>query len=138
MEYSQDNIKAIEFLYRRVDIEDVVSAHERAIEAAKDLRFDKFIITATTPFSKDDCRDLLRDAPAVLRSYVPEFERVFTAKGWTMFPSLSRVYVNDRARKKLGWEPKYNFEDVLERVSAGKGVLSDVAAVVGIKGYHRS
>ncbi|MCX6124375.1 MAG: NAD(P)-dependent oxidoreductase [Proteobacteria bacterium] len=137
--YSQDNIKAIEFLNRRVDIEDVVTAHELAIERAADLKFDKFIISATSPFAKEDCSSLLKDAPSVLRTYHPDYEQVFDRQGWKMFPSLGRVYVNQRAREKLGWEPKYNFGDVLRRLrlKADQRVLSDLALQIGAKGYHR-
>jgi len=26
-----------------------------------------------------------------------------------MFPQIDRVYVNEKARKELGWKPKYDF-----------------------------
>ncbi len=135
--YSQDNIKAIEFLNRRVDITDVVSAHELAIEAAKELRFDKFIVSATTPFAEGDLESLPTDAPAVLKDSFPDYDVVFSSLGWKMFQSLGRVYVNQRAREKLGWEPRHNFAEVLERVQGGLSPLSDLASVIGEKGYHR-
>ena len=135
-EFSQDNLKAIEFLNRRVDIEDVVSAHERAIERATEIRFDKFIITATTPFTPKDCRDLLKDAPAVLKNYYPDYEDIFAHRGWKMFSKLGRVYVNRHAREKLGWEPKYNFGEILRRLERNENVLSNLALQIGIKGYH--
>jgi nucleoside-diphosphate-sugar epimerase len=132
-DYSQDNIKAIEFLSRRVDIEDVVKAHELAIERAKDLKFDKFIISATSPFTQDDCSLLLTNAISVLRHYHSEYEEIFARKKWKMFSSLDRVYANQRARDKLGWEPKYNFSYILERLKAGKNVLSSLAYEIGAK-----
>ncbi len=49
-EYSGANAKANELLYRRVDIEDVVSAHLLAAERAAAIGFRKYIISATTPF----------------------------------------------------------------------------------------
>src|SRR5579871_2185066 len=49
--YADDNLKVNEFLYRRVDIEDVVSAHLLAAERAPALGFRRYIISATTPFS---------------------------------------------------------------------------------------
>src|SRR5882672_1010118 len=52
--FSEANLKANEFLYRRVDTEDVVSAHVLAMERAAALGFEKFIITATTPFTRED------------------------------------------------------------------------------------
>ena len=50
------NVKANEFLHRRVDIEDVVSAHLLAIDHAPS-GFAKYIISATTPFSRDERRN---------------------------------------------------------------------------------
>jgi len=38
-------------LYRRVDLEDVVSAHLLAIEKAPSIGFDRYIISATTPYT---------------------------------------------------------------------------------------
>ena len=53
-----------------------------------------------------------------------------------MFPSIDRVYVNDKARAELGWRPRYNFSDALERLQAGERPLSDLAYEIGAKGYH--
>jgi nucleoside-diphosphate-sugar epimerase len=64
------NLKVNELLYRRVDVEDVVSALLLAIEKAPALGFGRFIITATTPFTRDDAGELGVDAPAVLRRCV--------------------------------------------------------------------
>src|SRR5215212_1126018 len=46
--YADPNVKTNEFLARRVDIEDVVSAHLAAAERAPRLGFGKYIISATT------------------------------------------------------------------------------------------
>ena len=136
--FEEANLKTNEFLYRRVDVEDVVSAHLLAMEKAPALGFGKFIITATTPFAREDARELGVDAPAVLRRRVPEFEAIFASKGWTMLPTLDRVYDNERARTLLGWTPKHDFQSVLRRVSSGGDPLSDLAQQIGAKGYHRS
>ena len=133
--FARDNAQANEFLNRRVDIEDVVSAHLLAAENAPEIGFSKYIITATTPFSRNDLAEL-RNAPGeVLKSYV-DFEDIYQARGWQMQPEMDRVYVNAKARAELGWQPKHNFEDVLKRVSNGGPVLSDLAREVGVKGYH--
>ncbi len=44
------NAQANELLYRRVDIEDIVSAHFLAMEKAPEIGFGRYIISATTPF----------------------------------------------------------------------------------------
>jgi UDP-glucose 4-epimerase len=43
--YSDDNVKANEYLYRRVDIEDVVTAHLLAWQRALAIGFRKYIIS---------------------------------------------------------------------------------------------
>ena len=58
--YADANSKANEFLYRRIDIEDVVGAHLLAAEHAPSVGFAKYIISATTPFSRDDVSELRR------------------------------------------------------------------------------
>jgi nucleoside-diphosphate-sugar epimerase len=135
--FDQDNVKANEFLYRRVDIEDVVDAHLLAIERAAQLRFGRYIISATSPFSRDDLAELRRDAPAVLRRVVPEHEPIYRARHWRMAPSIDRVYVNERAREQLGWRPKYDFRAVLARLANGDALQSPLARLIGRKGYHR-
>jgi UDP-glucose 4-epimerase len=57
--YTDANIKTNELLYRRVDIEDVVSAHLLAADHAPSAGFAKYIISATTPFSCHDFRALI-------------------------------------------------------------------------------
>jgi UDP-glucose 4-epimerase len=65
--YGDANLKVNELLYRRVDLEDVVSAHRRALERAPAIGFGRFVVSATTPFSPDDLAQLRVDAPAVVR-----------------------------------------------------------------------
>ena len=53
-----------------------------------------------------------------------------------MYPSIERVYVNDRARRRLDWRPKYDFAHVLACLREGRGFRSPLARTVGSKGYH--
>ncbi len=134
--YDDGNIKANEFLYRRVDLEDVVSAHLLAIEKAPLLGFGRYIVSATTPFTRDDLAELRANAPAVLKRRIPEYEAEYARREWRMFPGIDRVYVNERARKDLGWKPRYDFRYVLDRLKAGADSRSSLARTVGAKGYH--
>lgn len=135
-EFSDGNTKANEFLYRRVDIEDVVSAHLLAAERAPALGFRKYIISATTPFQPSDLAELRVDARAVVRRRVPDYESAYQRKEWKMLPSIDRVYVNERARKELGWRPRYDFQSVIDRLRADDNLQSPLARMVGSKGYH--
>lgn len=134
--YDDANIKLNEFLYRRADIEDVVSSHLLAAERAREIGFRKYIISATTPFTRDDLLALRADAPGVVRRLVPEFENAYAKRDWKMNPSIDRVYVNERARTELGWRPKYDFKMLVQRLSRGEEWRSPLAVVIGSKGYH--
>jgi UDP-glucose 4-epimerase len=134
--YNDLNLKVNELLYRRVDIEDVVSAHLLAMKCAAEIGFGRYVISATTPFTPADLAHVRADLPAVMRRLVPEYEHVYAQRGWTMFPSIERVYVNERARAELGWTPRYDFRFALERLAAGEDPRSPLALAVGAKGYH--
>lgn len=134
--YEDRNIKVNEFLYRRVDLEDVVSAHLLAIEKAPVIGFTRYIISATTPFTRADLHDLRMDAPSVLKRRAPEYEAVYAHLGWKMFPTIDRVYINDRARDELGWNPRYTFSTILDRLKVNEDPKSPLSRLVGSKGYH--
>ena len=134
--YADDNLKANEYLFRRVDIEDVVAAHLLALEKAPAIGFGRYIVSATTPFRPEDLAELRRDAPAVVRRRVPGREAEYARRDWRMLPSIDRVYVNDRARAELGWRPRHDFRAVIDRLQAGGGLWSPLARLVGSKGYH--
>jgi UDP-glucose 4-epimerase len=134
--YDDANVKANEMLYRRVDLDDVVSAHRCALERAPAIGFGRYIVSATTPFTPDDLAGLRLDAPGVVARHFPEYEALYARRAWTMFPTIERVYVNARARDELGWSPRYDFRHVLERLRDGEDPGSSLARAVGAKGYH--
>src|SRR3546814_678 len=134
--YANANVKANELLFRRLDVEDAVSAHLLAGERAAALGFRRYVISATTPFGRGDLAALRSDAPAVVRRLVPQYEGVYAARGWRMFPAIDRVYVNARARQELGWRPRYDFARAIERLAAGEDPPRPPARPVGSKGSH--
>jgi hypothetical protein len=71
-----------------------------------------------------------------VRQLFPDYEGIYAERGWTMFPSIERVYVNERARRELDWTPRYDFRHALDRLAAGEDVRSALALSVGAKGYH--
>src|ERR1700742_53665 len=82
--YPDANIKANEYLYRRVDLQDVADAHLLAMERAPRIGFGRYIISATTPFTRDDLAELRTAAPDVVRRLFPGFEEVYARLGWQM------------------------------------------------------
>jgi UDP-glucose 4-epimerase len=134
--YDDANLKVNELLYRRVDIEDVVSAHRLAMRMAPMTGLGRFVISATTPFTRDDLDELRKDTPSVVRRHAPCYEPEYRRRGWSMLPTIDRVYVNQLARAQLGWQPRYDFGAVIDRLRAGAEFRSPLARAVGSKGYH--
>lgn len=134
--YSDLNAKANEYLYRRVDIEDAVSAHLLAMEHAEKIGFGTYIISATSPFQQADLRQLNSDAISVVKEIYPDFHQLYAAGNWKMFPHIDRVYVNESARRELGWTPKYDFQYVLDCLATNRDFRSPLSLAIGKKGYH--
>jgi nucleoside-diphosphate-sugar epimerase len=134
--YSADNLKVNEYLFRRLDVEDAVTAHLRAADRAGRIGFGTYIVSATTPFAAADTALLRKDAGSVVRRHVPGYVAEYERRGWKMFPTIDRVYVNERARRELGWQPKYDFAHIIERLAAGDDWRSPLAQLIGSKGYH--
>lgn len=134
--YEDSNLKINELLFRRVDVADIVTAHHLALAKAQELGFDRFIISGATPFETSDSKELGLNAPAVLERYVPEYVEEYARKGWKMFPTLDRVYDSSHAQKYLGWEPRYTFTRAISKLREGSDYRSELALLVGVKGYH--
>jgi UDP-glucose 4-epimerase len=130
------NLKANEFLFRRLDVEDAVGAHLAALEAGPRVGFGRYVVSATTPFAREDAAELGRDAPSVLARRVPAYVEAYSRRGWRMFQTLDRVYDNAAARRDLGWRPQHDFAQVLDRIAAGEAPTSPLARTIGAKGYH--
>jgi UDP-glucose 4-epimerase len=134
--YDDANLKVNELLYRRVDLEDLVTAHRLALDRAPEIGFGRYIVSATTPFTSQDLSDLRTDAPKVVTRLFPHYERIYAERGWRMFETIERVYVNDRARRELGWRPRYDFAHALKRLATNQDHRSPLAREIGAKGYH--
>ncbi len=134
--FADENLKVNEFLYRRVDIEDVVSAHLLSVDRAPTIGFDRYIISATTLFMREDLADLRMNAPSVIARHLPEYVAEYERRGWKMAPSIDRVYVNAKARRELGWKPKYDFPYLIACLKNSEETRSTLARQVGSKGYH--
>ncbi|WP_212004210.1 NAD(P)-dependent oxidoreductase [Chitinophaga sp. HK235] len=134
--YEDANLKVNEYLFRRIDLEDVVSAHLAAAERAEERGFAKYVISATTPFSPEDAQALQIDAPAVVQKYFRDYQPLYTHLNWKMQPSIERVYDNAKARMELGWKPVYDFGHILMLLKSEMDFRSPLAQQVGSKGYH--
>ncbi|MGO9756234.1 MAG: NAD(P)-dependent oxidoreductase, partial [Roseiarcus sp.] len=104
-------------LFRRATVEDIAEAHVAALEQAPRLGFDTFIICARTPFSRDDCPELIADAPAVVARLFPHYREIYARLGWTMFDSIDRVYDSSKAERGLGFVCRTEFAERLRELA---------------------
>ena len=128
MVQSAANTKANEMLYRRLTVDDAAESHTVALERAPALGLDTFIISAKTPFSPDDCEELMVDAPAVVARYFPHYREVYAKHGWTMFQSIDRVYDASKAARRLGFVCSTGFVEVLDQLAAASRAQDEGSA----------
>jgi UDP-glucose 4-epimerase len=117
---SGPNTKANELLFRRLTAADAAEAHVAALAKAPELGFDTFIVSATPPFARADCTELMRDAPAVVARYFPDYPALYEKLGWTMFDRIDRVYDPSRALARMGFRCRTGFREMLGELAKGR------------------
>jgi UDP-glucose 4-epimerase len=116
---SGPNIKANEFLNRRLTVEDAADAHVVALGQAPALGFDTFILSAPPPFARHECEELLQDAPAVIARHFPQAPSLYARMGWTLPASIDRVYDPSRAERRMGFRCRTGFAAILDAIARG-------------------
>lgn len=116
---SGPNLKANEFLYRRLTVEDAARAHVLALEAAPRVGFDVLVVSAPTPFSAADAAELGRDAAAVVARLYPDAHALYAARGWTLPARIDRVYDASRAERVIGFRAAVDYAAVLSALRKG-------------------
>lgn len=108
-----DNLKALEFLHRRLTVEDAVAVHIAALERAPQ-GYSTYIVSAPSPFSPDEAVELKRNAAAVIARHFPDAPDLFAARGWTLPRTIDRVYDSALVRRELGFAFTTDFATVLD------------------------
>ncbi|MBP0018931.1 MAG: NAD(P)-dependent oxidoreductase [Cyanobacteria bacterium SBLK] len=116
---SGPNLKANEFLNRRLTVEDVAAAHIAALAGIKGKGCETFILSAPTPFSRDDVHSLASDAPSVIARYFPTAKKLYDERGWSLPQQIDRVYDASKLEKVLGFRPKVDFSVILNALASG-------------------
>ena len=133
--YADDNSKANEYLFRRVAIEDVVDAHLAAAERAPEIGFGKYVISATTPFLREDCARLRADAPAVVSLRAPG-GRTRCAPRVAHVPE-HRPRLRQCSCPTRSWlAAEMGFRRHCRALCETGGFRGPLARLVGAKGYH--
>ncbi|MFN3725187.1 MAG: NAD-dependent epimerase/dehydratase family protein [Allosphingosinicella sp.] len=113
------NIKANEFLGRRLTVEDAADAHVVALARAAEIGFGTFILAAPTPFAREEAEELLRDARSVIARHYPDAAELYARAGWTLPDHIDRVYDSGHAERVLGFRCRTDFAAVLNALRTG-------------------
>lgn len=114
-----ENLKANEFLHRRLTVEDAARAHIAALEKAPDIGFGTYLVSAPTPFAREDAAELKRDAAAVIARHFPEAPARYAARGWELPGRIGRVYDSSRITRELGFAFDTGFAQILAAIADG-------------------
>ena len=116
---SGENMKANELLYRRLTVEDAAEAHVMALDQAPAIGFGTYILSAPTPFRREDAEALKLDTASLIARQFPEAEALYAARGWRLPVSIGRVYDAGAAERDLGFRPRTDFAAVLAALKSG-------------------
>lgn len=114
---SGPNLKANEFLHRRLSVADAALAHLAALERIEGC--ETFVLSAPPPFSPADAAELAVDARAVIRRHFPRAEALYAARGWELPARIERVYDPAKAQALLGWRARTDFAAILRVMEDG-------------------
>ena len=113
------NVKANEFLNRRLAVEDAADAHVAALEKAREIGFGLYIVSARPPFERDEAEELIENAPAVIGRHFPDAAELYARAGWQLPRSIDRVYDPSLAERELGFCCRSDFAAVLNALRDG-------------------
>jgi UDP-glucose 4-epimerase len=118
-ELSGPNLKANEFLNRRLTVEDAANAHLVALERAPDIGFEIFVVSAPTAFVRSEAAQLKRAAGEVIEQHFPDAPALYARRGWRLPASIGRVYDASRIERLLGFRCETDFARVLDALRKG-------------------
>ncbi len=98
-------------LHRGIDRRDVAEAHALAVSRGGPAA--TYVISAATPFRRDDCDELYRDAPSAIERHCPGLIGRTAQQGWKPPRSIDRVYDSSLAARDLGFAPRFGIETCL-------------------------
>lgn len=116
------NLKANEFLNRRLTVEDAADAHICALANITGLGCETFIVSAPPPFDHADCAELMGDAAAVIARKFPQAMDLYKERGWVIPDSIERVYDPSKMERLLGFRCRTDFAAVLCALAAGEAL----------------
>lgn len=117
---SGENMKANEFLNRRLTVEDCALAHLVALDKAEEVGFGLYLVAAPTPFDRSEVAALKTNAPAVIARHFPDAAALYAKRGWSLPKSIGRVYDASAIERDLGFRCETDFASVLTALCDGR------------------
>lgn len=122
---SGENMKANEFLNRRLSAADAARAHVVALDRIAGLGCETFVLSAPPPFTREEASELARDARAVIARHFPDAPQLYAARGWELPATIDRVYDPGKAERLLGFRCETSFADVVDALREGRDLPFD-------------
>lgn len=117
---SGENLKANEFLNRRLTVEDCAAAHIAALEAAPRVGWGLYVVSAPPPFTRADTARMKADAAGLIAERFPDAPALYAARGWVLPDSIGRVYDPSAIEHDLGFRCQSDFAAVLAAMREGR------------------
>ncbi|WP_156841837.1 NAD-dependent epimerase/dehydratase family protein [Novosphingobium aquimarinum] len=118
-----ENLKANEFLNRRLSVADCARLHLAALDRIEGC--EVLIGSAPPPFAPAEAKELARDAPAVIARHFPDAAKLYAARGWRLPATIERVYDPGKAERLLGWRAQTDFGAILAAMREGRELPLD-------------
>jgi UDP-glucose 4-epimerase len=104
-----DNLKINHRLYRGLDERDGAEALRLALDITFN-EFETFNISSGSPFGKEELNAIKYNPESVILKHYPDAAEIYKTRGWKFPASIDRVYVTEKAKIQLGYQPVYTFE----------------------------
>lgn len=110
-----DHLMAFYRMYRGVDRRDAAEAHVRALTTAVSGS-TTVNIAGPSPFEPEDTAALWKDPWPLIERRVPGVPAAFRRRGWPCPQRIDRVYAIGKARRVLGYHPRFGIMELLEEL----------------------
>jgi UDP-glucose 4-epimerase len=119
-----DHLVAFYRMYRGVDRRDAAEAHLRAVTAAVSGS-TTVNIAGPSPFKREDMAAVWNDPWPVIERRVSGVRAGFQRRGWFLPPRIDRVYAIAKARRVLGYQPRFGITELLRQEAASPAQAAD-------------
>lgn len=122
---SGENMKANEFLNRRLSARDAARAHVAALDRISGMGCETFVLSAPPPFDRAEADELANDARAVIARHYPDAPDLYAVRGWQLPERIERIYDPSKAERMLAFRFETSFASVLDALRTGEALPFD-------------